>query len=33
MELLDKAEEDFIEDLIGKRGWILLTTDFGKPDE
>ncbi len=33
MELLDKAEEDFMEDLIGKRGWILLTTDFGKPDE
>ncbi|MDT7879934.1 MAG: hypothetical protein RQ990_03655 [Candidatus Hydrothermia bacterium] len=33
MELLNKAEEDFMEDLIGKRGWILLTTDFGKPDE
>jgi hypothetical protein len=33
MELLDKAEEDFMEDLIGKKGWILLTTDFGKPDE
>ena len=28
MELLDKAEEDFMEDLIDKRGWILLTTDF-----
>jgi len=33
MELLNKAEEDFMEDLIGKKGWILLTTDFGKPDE
>jgi predicted RNase H-like HicB family nuclease len=33
MELLGKAEEDFMEDLIDKRGWILLTTDFGKPDE
>jgi hypothetical protein len=33
MELLNKAEEDFMEDLINKRGWILLTTDFGKPDE
>jgi hypothetical protein len=22
-----------MEDLIDKRGWILLTTDFGKPDE
>jgi len=33
MELLDKAEDEFLKDLIGKRGWILLTTDFGKPDE
>ena len=33
MELLDKAEEDFMEELIGKKGWILLTTDFRKPDE
>jgi hypothetical protein len=33
MELLDKARKDFMEDLINKRGWILLTTDFGKPDE
>ena len=28
MELLDKARKDFMEDLINKRGWILLTTDF-----
>jgi hypothetical protein len=33
MELLDKAEDEFLKDLIGKKGWILLTTDFGKPDE
>jgi hypothetical protein len=33
MELLDEAEEDFSKELIDKRGWILLTTDFGKPDE
>jgi hypothetical protein len=33
MELLDKAENEFLKDLIGKKGWILLTTDFGKPDE
>jgi hypothetical protein len=28
MELLDKAEDEFLKDLIGKKGWILLTTDF-----
>jgi hypothetical protein len=31
--LLDKAENEFLKDLIGKKGWILLTTDFGKPNE
>jgi pyridoxal/pyridoxine/pyridoxamine kinase len=33
MELLEKAEEEFIRELIDKKGWISLTTDFGKPDE
>jgi pyridoxal/pyridoxine/pyridoxamine kinase len=33
MELLEKAQKEFLNDLIGKKGWILLTTDFGKPDK
>jgi len=33
MELLEKAEKEFIKELVDKKGWILLTTDFGKPDK
>jgi len=33
MELLDKARKDFMEELVDKKGWILLTTDFRKPDK
>ena len=33
MELLEKAQEEFIKELVDKKGWILLTTDFRKPDK
>jgi hypothetical protein len=33
MELLEKTQEEFIKELIDKKGWILLTTDFEKPDK
>jgi len=33
MKLLEKAEKEFIKDLVDKKGWILLTTDFVKSDE
>ena len=33
MKLLEKAKKEFIKDLVDKKGWILLTTDFVKSDE
>ena len=32
IEWLEKAEEEFIDKLANKRGWIQLTTDFRKAD-
>jgi len=32
IERLDKAEAEFLNQLVNKRGWIQLTTDFRKPE-
>jgi hypothetical protein len=33
IERLQKAEAEFLNQLVNKRGWIQLTTDFRKPEE
>jgi len=32
IERLDKAEAEFLNQLVSKRGWIQLTTDFRQPE-
>jgi len=33
VERLEKAEAEFLNQLVHKRGWIQLTTDFREPEE
>jgi hypothetical protein len=33
IERLEKAEAEFLDQLVNKRGWIQLTTDFQEPEE
>jgi hypothetical protein len=33
IERLEKAEAEFLNQLVNKRGWIQLTTDFREPEE
>jgi hypothetical protein len=33
IERLEKAEAEFLNQLVSKRGWIQLTTDFREPKE
>jgi hypothetical protein len=33
IDRLEKAEKKFLHHLVDKRGWLLLTTDFQKPEK
>jgi hypothetical protein len=33
IERLEEAEAEFLNQLVSKRGWIQLTTDFREPEE